>query len=229
MFPFCFSLWKGGEKDCVGLLSGRRSCRLREERAPDWASAASRGAQQLACQNPTALGVSTAVTATISQNSLLELRLRNPIYPFVPSTADWQFILLMGLCKRPLILQAVACTVESEVNEKQNKTEPHSIFLRAILYYGHFLAFPFHPYPKVWKAEKALWPKHTDQRRGPSALSADQRRAPSSCSCWSAQTSNQFSLLSYHVATISHHRACEFGVAGLFSYLCMYISQTQFW
>lgn len=105
---------------------------------------------------PTAVGASTAVAATVSQNSLPELRLRNPIYPFVPSTAEWQFILLTGLCKRPLILQAVVCTVESEVNEKQNKTEPHSIFLRAILYYEHFFAFPFHPYPKVWKAEKAL-------------------------------------------------------------------------
>ena len=34
MFPFCFSLWKGGEKDCVGLLWGRRSCRLRVRRGP---------------------------------------------------------------------------------------------------------------------------------------------------------------------------------------------------
>lgn len=76
---------------------------------------------------PTAVGASTAVAATVSQNPLPELRLRNPICPFLPSIAEWQFILLMGSCKRPLILQAVASTVDSEVNEKFCVLESHPV------------------------------------------------------------------------------------------------------
>ena len=173
-----FPVKRGTERLCGTPLGEEISQAARQERALDWAGTASRGAQQLACQNQQLSGLQQLWLPPFPRTHSLsfdcEILSVLPCPPLLSGSSFYSRVRAKGLssCK----LSHVQLTQKSMKN---------SVFLRAIRYYGHFLAFPFHPYPKAWKAEKAPWPKCTDQR-GPSALSEDQRRAPSSCACWSA-------------------------------------------
>ena len=123
------------------------------------------GDPRLSLPNRTAVGTSTAVAATFSQNSSPD-RLRNPICPSMPSTANTSSFPLRGLCE---ISYPVSCHTDNWIRSqlKAKKSQKlYSLFSWESSYIVITMFLPFLSNPKHGTGN-VLWPQMDTLKKVP--------------------------------------------------------------